>query len=140
MNQSGRRIYLDFDGVINALNPDALSGEFLGISDAFIPEKRASWLRELIGLPGVEIVWATHREEGIYQYSETLGLPRLPYLTFTDPTGSKTKDLIAHYQKYPCAQGEVHDDSLTTAERKALTAAGLSVVEYMNTQLIASHT
>lgn len=135
------RIYLDFDGVVNALNPDALNGLYtdtLTVGDAVIPRTWAQIIEDLPG-PGVEIIWATHREEDVYTYTDQLYLPRHPHLVFTDPTGSKVKDIIAHYQANPCKEAVVYEDSLTSAEIEALNAAGLCVEMYENTRPMSSH-
>lgn len=135
------RIYLDFDGVVNALNPDALHGLYadtMTVGDAVIPRTWGQIIEDLPGR-GTEIIWATHREDDVYTYTDLLGLPRYPHLTFTDPTGSKVKDIIAHYQASPCDEAVVYEDSLTSAEIEALTAAGLCVEIYENTQPISIH-
>lgn len=135
------RIYLDFDGVVNALNPDALRGVYadtLSVGDAVIPRV---WVQNIEDLSerGVEIIWATHREEEVYFYTDQLGLPRYPHLTFTEPTGSKVKDILAHYQANPCERATVYEDSLTFVEIKALRAAGLCVEIYMNNQRLYTY-
>ena len=138
---SPTRIYLDFDGVVNALNPDALNGshaDTMTVGDAVIPRIWAEVFEYLPHL-GVEIIWASHREEEVYFYTDQLGLPRYPHLTFTDPTGSKVKDIIAHYQANPCKAAKVCEDSLTSAEIEALNAAGLDVWMYENTKPISVH-
>lgn len=135
------RIYLDFDGVLNALNPDALTGVHaatLTVGDAVIPKVWAEILEDLPGR-GTEIIWATHREDDVYTYTDQLGLPRYPHLTFTDPTGSKVSDIIAHYRAHPCDEAVVYEDSLTSAEIQALNAAGLGVRMYENTRPISFH-
>lgn len=135
------RIYLDFDGVLNALNPDALTGVHaatLTVGDAAIPKIWAESIEYLQTL-GTEIIWATHREDDVYTYTDQLGLPRHPHLTFTDPTGSKVSDIIAHYQANPCSSAKVCEDSLTSAEIEALNAAGLDVWMYENTLAISFH-
>ena len=135
------RFYLDFDGVVNALNPDALRGlwaDTLTVGDAVIPRTWAHIIEDLPG-PGVEIIWATHREDDVYTYTDLLGLPRFPHLTFTDPTGSKVSDIIAHYQANPCDEAIVCEDSLTSAEIQELNAAGLCVEMYENTRRISVH-
>lgn len=135
------RIYLDFDGVVNSLNPDKLHGLYadtMTVGDAVIPRTWAQIIEDLPGR-GTEIIWATHREDDVYTYTDQLGLPRYPHLTFTDPTGSKVKDIIAHYEANPCDEAVVYEDSLTTAEIEALNAAGLDVEMYENTQLLSVH-
>lgn len=135
------RIYLDFDGVVNALNPDTLTGvhtSTLTIGDAVISRIWVEIFGYLQNL-GTEIIWATHREDDVYTYTDLLGLPRYQHLTFTDPTGSKVSDIIAHYQANPCSSAKVCEDSLTSAEIQALNAAGLDVWMYENTQPISFH-
>lgn len=135
------RIYLDFDGVVNALNPDALHGLYadtLTVGDAVIPRTWGQIIEDLPGR-GTEIIWATHREDDVYTYTDQLYLPRHPHLVFTDPTGSKVKDIIAHYQANPCDEAVVYEDSLTSPEIEALNAAGLDVEIYENTRLMSIH-
>lgn len=135
------RIYLDFDGVVNALNPDKLHGLYadtMKVGDAVIPRTWAQIIEDLPGR-GTEIIWATHREDDVYTYTDQLYLPRHPHLVFTDPTGSKVKDIIAHYQANPCDEAVVYEDSLTSAEVEALNAAGLDVEIYQNTQPMSFH-
>ena len=121
------RIYLDFDGVVSPLAPGAEHGLMIAVAGDCIPLDRLSALQLDISRPGLKVVWATHREEGVYDVTDLLRLPRLPHLTFTDPTGSKVKDILAHYTANPCDYAVVYEDSLTGAEIQALTAAGLTV-------------
>lgn len=135
------RIYLDFDGVVNALNPDTLHGSYADTMTAGDAVISRTWgqLLEILPSIGVEVIWATHREDDVYTYTDLLGLPRHPHLKFTDPTGSKVKDIIAHYQAHPCRLAKVCEDSLTSAEIQALNAAGLDVEMYENTQPMSIH-
>lgn len=135
------RIYLDFDGVVNALNPDKLHGLYadtMTVGDAVIPRTWAQIIEDLPGR-GTEIIWASHREDDVYTYTDQLGFPRYPHLVFTDPTGSKVKDIIAHYQANPCQEATVYEDSLTSAEVEALNAAGLGVEMHHNTRAVSFH-
>lgn len=135
------RIYLDFDGVVNALNPDKLHGLYadtMTVGDAVIPRTWAQIIEDLPGR-GTEIIWATHREDDVYTYTDQLYLPRHPHLVFTDPTGSKVKDIIVHYRANPCDEAVVYEDSLTSAEIEALNAAGLCMEMYENTQPLSAH-
>lgn len=135
------RVYLDFDGVVNALNPGALHGLnaiTLTIGDAVIPRVWFAILEEFHS-HGLEIIWVSHREENVYFYTDQLGLPRHPHLVFTDPTGSKVKDIIAHFQANPCQEATVYEDSLTSAEIEALNAAGLGVEMHHNTRALSFH-
>ena len=121
------RIYLDFDGVVSPIVPDVKHGLMIAVAGDCISLDSLNALKKYSHTGGVETVWATHREESVYDITDQLGLPRLPHLTFTDPTGSKVKDIIAHYVANPCDSAVVFEDSLTGAEVKALTAAGLTV-------------
>lgn len=122
-----RRVYLDFDGVVSPIYPKLEHGPLLAVNGDVVLVGVVDALKVHASTPGAEIVWATHREDDVYVASDQLGLPRLPHLTFTDPTGSKVNDIIAHYTANPCNSAVVYEDSLTTAEIKALTAAGLTV-------------
>lgn len=137
------RIYLDFDGVLNLLAPtEELFNDATNtvcVADAVIPGPHARWLSDVTRDPAFEIIWATHREDDIHHYTDQLGLPRLPHLTFTDPTGSKVKDILAHYQANPCKYAEVWEDSLTSLEILDLTDAGVNVRIYQNTELQEAH-
>lgn len=122
-----RRIYLDFDGVVSPIVPGLEHGSLVAVSGDCISLDKLSTLKKHSRTPGIEVMWATHREDAVYDVTDPLGLPRFPHLTFTDPTGSKVKDIIAHYTANPCDHAEVFEDSLTTAEIQALNAAGLTV-------------
>ena len=126
------RIYLDFDGVISPTMPDVKHGLMIAVAGDCISLDSLNTLKKSIHTGGFETVWATHREESVYDITDQLGLPRLPHLTFTDPTGSKVKDIIAHYTANPCSYAMVHEDSLTAAEIEALTEAGLAVRMFDN--------
>ena len=134
------RIYLDFDGVLNLLDPAGNETGIVRVGNAVIPAQHARWLADVTRDPAFEIIWATHREDDVYTYTDLLHLPRLPHLTFTDPTGSKVKDILAHYQANPCNHAEVWEDSLTSLETLDLTDAGISVRIYQNTELQELHT
>lgn len=119
------RIYLDFDGVVSPIYPNIEHGPLFAVGGDCVParivnEFRSTSLAE-------EIIWATHREDDVYVVSDHFGWPRFPHLTFTDPTGSKVKDIIAHHTANPCDYAVVFEDSLTGAEVKALNAAGITV-------------
>lgn len=121
------RIYLDFDGVVAPIYPNLEHGAILAVNGDCIPVSAIDALKAHISAPGMEIIWATHRENDVYAVTDQLGLPRLPHLTFTDPTGSKVKDIIAHYTANPCNYAVVYEDSLTSSEIQALNAAGITV-------------
>ena len=126
------RIYLDFDGVVSPIVPGAQHGLLVAVEGDCVPVGTLDDFKSTIRDPEIEVVWATHREGAVYDITDQLGLPRLPHLTFTDPTGSKVKDIIAHYTANPCDYAVVFEDSLTTAEIKALTAAWLIVELFDN--------
>lgn len=137
------RIYLDFDGTMTALNPKPEHGETITIDGEVMPILRAKWLDAKAQDENYEIIWASHREEDVHHFVNMLNeqcdqaritapIPTFPHLTFTDPTGSKMKDIIAHYAENPCDYAVVFEDSLTTAEIKALTDAGLIVELFDN--------
>lgn len=149
MRKPINRFYLDFDGVINALRPLPEHGPILEFEDATIPALQAAWLGRKVQEPGVEIVWATHRETDVHNYMQALNNPEtwgehwqeaqqfrfptdLPHLTFTDPTGSKLKDILAHYQASPVNRALVMEDSLASWEVEALVEAGLEVLLFDN--------
>ena len=127
-----RRIYLDFDGVISPIYPGLEHGALLAVNGDVVPLDILDDLKAHISNPEIEVIWATHREDDVYVVSDQLRLPRLPHLTFTDPTGSKVSDILAHYTANPCDYAVVYEDSLTTAEVKALTTAGLVVELFDN--------
>ena len=133
------RTYLDFDGVISPIYPGLEHGALLAVNGDVVPLDILDDLKCHISNPEIEVIWATHREEDVYVVSDQLGLPRFPHLTFTDPTGSKVKDIIAHYTANPCDSAVVYEDSLTTAEIKALTAAGLIVELFDNCIYQSTH-
>lgn len=133
------RIYLDFDGVISPIYPGLEHGTLLAVNGDVVPRGVVAALKVNIRNPEVEVIWATHREEDVYVVSDQLDLPRLPHLTFTDPTGSKVKDILAHYTANPCDSAVVFEDSLTGAEVKALTAAGLTVRLFDNCMRQSTH-
>lgn len=131
------RIYLDFDGVISPVYPGLEHGPLLAVNGdcilvSVLVDFRSNSREE-------EIIWATHREDAVYDVTDPLGLPRFPHLTFTDPTGSKVKDILAHYTSNPCDYAVVFEDSLTGAEVKALTDAGLIVELFDNCIHQATH-
>lgn len=131
------RIYLDFDGVISPVYPGLEHGPLLAVNGdcilvSVLVDFRSNSREE-------EIIWATHREDSVYDVTDQLGLPRFPHLTFTDPTGSKVKDILAHYTSNPCDYAVVFEDSLTTTEIQALTAAGLIVELFDNCIHQATH-
>lgn len=131
-----QRIYMDFDGVINALDPSTLYGfhtDTVTVDDAIIPRICIDTLRSLHG-SGIEIIWISHREDDVYFYTDQLGLPRHPHLTFTDPTGSKVKDIIAYQQAHPELKSVIWEDSLTQQEIEALNDAGICVDLHCNTR------
>mgnify|MGYP003605536423 CR=1 FL=1 len=119
------RIYLDFDGVVSPLVPCREHGLLLAVNGDCIPVSVLVDFRS--NSRAEEIIWATHREDAVYDVTDRIGWPRFPHLTFTDPTGSKVKDILAHYTANPCNSAVVFEDSLTTAEIQALNAAGLTV-------------
>lgn len=121
------RTYLDFDGVVSPIVPGVEHGTLLAVNGDVVPVDSVYELGNIPNFPDLELVWATHREDAVYDITDQLDIPRYPHLTFTDPTGSKVKDILAHYTANPCDYAEVREDSLTTAEIKALTAAGLTV-------------
>lgn len=131
------RVYLDFDGVIASLDPG--DEQRLTIDGTSIPLHRALWLRAKVCEPDTEVIWVSHREEEVHFYADHIIPGRLPNLKFTDPTGSKVKDIISHYQANPCEQAFVCEDSLTSAEIEALNQAGITVVEYENTFATGMH-
>lgn len=126
------RTYLDFDGVVSPIVPGVEHGTLLAVNGDVVPVDSVYELKNGPNFPDLELVWATHREDAVYDITDQLDIPRYPHLTFTDPTGSKVKDIIAHYTANPCDYAEVREDSLTTAEIEALTAAGLTVRLYDN--------
>ena len=121
------RIYLDFDGVVSPIVPGLEHGPLVAVAGDCISVDKLNTLKRHSRTPGIEVIWATHREGAVYDVTDQLGLPRVPHLTFTDPTGSKVKDILAHYTTNPCDSAVVFEDSLTGAEIKALTGAGLTV-------------
>lgn len=133
------RIYLDFDGVVAPIYPRPEHGAILAVNGDCIPVSAIDALKAHISAPGMEIIWATHREDDVYAVTDQLGLPRLPHLTFTDPTGSKVKDIITHYSVNPCDYATVYEDSLTAAEIEALNAAGLTVKLFEDCRHTATH-
>ena len=133
------RTYLDFDGVISPIYPGLEHGALLAVNGDVVPLDILEDLKTLICNPELEVIWATHREDDVYVVSDQLGLPRLPHLTFTDPTGSKVSDILAHYTENPCDSAVVYEDSLTGAEVKALTAAGLTVRLFDNCIYQSTH-
>lgn len=124
------RIYLDFDGVVSPIVPGVQHGLLVAVEGDCVPASIIDDFRD--SNRAEEIVWATHREGAVYDITDQLGFPRFPHLTFTDPTGSKVKDILTHYTANPCDYAVVFEDSLTTAEIKALTAAGLIVELFDN--------
>ena len=135
----GTRIYLDFDGVVSPIVPGVEHGTLLAVNGDVVPVDSVYELGNSPNFPDLEFVWATHREDSVYDVTDQLGLPRFPHLTFTDPTGSKVKDILAHYTANPCAYAVVFEDSLTTAEIKALNAAGLTVRLFDNCIYQSTH-
>ena len=126
------RIYLDFDGVVSPIYPGLEHGTLLAVNGDVVTVGFVNQLKNITNLLQSEFVWATHREDAVYDVTDPLGIPRYPHLTFTDPTGSKVSDILAHYTANPCDYAVVFEDSLTTAEIKALTTAGLTVRLYDN--------
>lgn len=144
------RIYLDFDGTLTALNPKPDHGETITIDGEVMPVLRAKWLDAKAQDENYEIIWATHREEDVHHFMNMLNsqrdqarittpIPTFPHLTFTDPTGSKVKDIIAHRDANPCQTSIVIDDALTDSEIKELTAAKICVLEFDNAIHVKSH-
>lgn len=133
------RIYLDFDGVVSPIVPGLEHGPLIAVAGDCISADKLNTLKRHSRSPGIEVMWATHREDDVYVVSDQLGLPRLPHLTFTDPTGSKVTDIIAHYTANPCDYAAVFEDSLTTAEVKALNAAGVAVELFDNCTHQSTH-
>lgn len=121
------RIYLDFDGVVSPNLPGIEHGPMLAVEGDCVQLEALGALEKYSSNPGIEIIWATHREEFVHDITDQLGIPRHPHLTFTDPTGSKVKDIIAHYTAHPCDYAVVFEDSLTGAEVEALNDAGITV-------------
>lgn len=127
------RIYLDFDGVINILNPGPHHGETRQLADdVIISEERLAWLKDISNNPEYEIIWISHREEDVYFYTDKLGIPRHQHLIFTDHTGSKVSDIIKHYTENPCYAATVHEDSLTSQEIDRLLDEYIDVIMYYN--------
>lgn len=133
------RIYLDFDGVVSPIVPGLEHGPLIAVAGDCISADKLNILKRHSRSPGIEVMWATHREDAVYDVTDPLGLPRFPHLTFTDPTGSKVKDILAHYTENPCDSAVVFEDSLTGAEVKALTAAGLTVRLFDNCMRQSTH-
>lgn len=133
------RIYLDFDGVVSPIVPGVEHGSLVAAAGDYISADRLNTLERHSRAPGIEIVWATHREDVVYDITDQLGLPRFPHLTFTDPTGSKVNDIIAHYAANPCGYAVVFEDSLTSTEIQALNAAGLTVRLFDNCIYQSTH-
>lgn len=144
------RIYLDFDGTVTALAPGAEHGRTITVDGETIPIRKLNWILETTREPTNEIVWATHREDDIHHVVSLINstkywadwcyhFPRFPHLTFTDPTGSKVKDIIAHYEANPCRDALVMDDAFTPDEIKTLNDAGLTVVEFHNAIASTTH-
>ena len=133
------RIYLDFDGVVSPIVPGLEHGSLVAVAGDCISVDRLNTLKRHSRAPRIEVMWATHREDAVYDITDQLGLPRFPHLTFTDPTGSKVKDILAHYTANPCNSAVVFEDSLTTAEIKTLTAAGLTVRLFDNCIYQSTH-
>ena len=121
------RIYLDFDGVVSPIVPSVEHGTLLAVNGDTVTVGFVNQLKNITNLLQSEFVWATHREGAVYDVTDQLGIPRYPHLTFTDPTGSKVSDIIAHYAANPCGYAVVFEDSLTGAEVEALNDAGLTV-------------
>lgn len=126
----GNRIYLDFDGVINIFYKTELHGETVTVDDALLCKDYVDFLQNVDD--GTEIVWISHREDDVYHYTDQLGIPRYPYLVFTDHTGSKVSDIIKHYTENLCEEATVHEDSLTSSEINKLRNEGISVILYHN--------
>lgn len=133
------RTYLDFDGVTSPIYPGLEHGALLTVNGDVVPLDILDDLKCHISNPEIEVIWATHREDSVYDVTDQLGLPRFPHLTFTDPTGSKVKDILAHYTANPCDYAVVFEDSLTGAEVKALTSAGLTVRLFDNCIYQSTH-
>lgn len=133
------RIYLDFDGVVSPIVPGLEHGQLLALGGDCVPEAFVAYFGSRELSTGAEIIWATHREEDVYVVSDHFSWPRFPHLTFTDPTGSKVKDIIAHYTANPCNSAVVFEDSLTSTEIQALNAAGLTVRLFDNCIYQSTH-
>lgn len=134
-----RRTYLDFDGVVSPIVPGVEHGTLLDVNGDAVSVDFVYELGNIPNFPDLEVIWATHREEAVYDVTDSLGLPRSPHLTFTDPTGSKVKDILAHYTENPCDYAAVNDDSLTSTEIEALNAAGLTVRLFDNSIYQSTH-
>lgn len=130
----GTRIYLDFDGVINIFYKTEEHGETIDVDDAILCKDYVDFLQNVDD--GTEVVWISHREDDVYHYTDQLGIPRYPYLVFTDHTGSKVSDIIKHYTENPCEEATVHEDSLTSQEIDRLLDEGINVVMYHNALIV----
>lgn len=131
MSNITNRVYLDFDGVVNIFDKTLVHGDVIDVDDyVSIHKCNIDFLSNLDD--DTEIVWISHREEDVYYYTDQLGIPRYPYLVFTDPTGSKVSDIIKHYTENPCDEATVHEDSLTSQEIGRLLDEGINVVMYHN--------
>lgn len=131
MRKNNYRHYLDFDGVINIFVKTLEHGDVVDVDDyVSIAKKDIEFLSNIDD--NTEIVWISHREDDVYHYTDQLGIPRYPYLVFTDPTGSKVSDIIKHYTENPCDEAAVHEDSLTSQEIDSLLDEVINVVMYNN--------
>lgn len=132
-----RRIYLDFDGVINHYTANPPTGATT-IAAPYgeqwvIPAHALAFFQEVYHDPHTEVVWASHRQEDTELFTGHLGVRPLPYLVFTDPTGAKHGDIVRHLQVNPPPAGcrvEVHDDTLATEQIDYLRENGIWVYDY----------
>lgn len=131
MSKNTYRHYLDFDGVINIFSKIPEHGETTDLDDyVSISEDNIKFLLNLDD--STEIIWISHREDDVYHYTDQLGIPRYPYLVFTDPTGSKVSDIIKHYRENHCEEATVHEDSFTSQEIEMVLDEGINVIMYYN--------
>lgn len=133
MTESGttrRRIYLDFDGVVNALGPDQLPGAWdryqvrkvpatnvFGFPTRF-PTRCAPGVLDAIRRwhhAGVDIVWASTWRVDTASISATWDLPRLPFLEWKDHPAfdeSKGAAVAEHFENDPAGVCVWIDDDL----------------------------
>lgn len=131
MRNSNYRHYFDFDGVINIFDKTLVHRDVVDVDDyVSIAKKDIDFLSN--NDDNTEIVWISHREDDVYHYTDQLGIPRYPYLVFTDPTGSKVSDIIKHYRENHCEEATVHEDSFTSQEIEMVLDEGINVIMYYN--------
>lgn len=130
-----RRIYLGFDGVINHIGPNAVSGAHRITAPREqawnIPPHAMDFFSKIHQDPSIEIIWASFREGSTQHFTDHLKLAALPYISFVDPSGEKHRDIADHFEENPTrARVEVHDIGLPIDQIQYLTNSGFWVYEY----------